>query len=211
MHRSISLLVGCILSSLCVAAVAQTPTKRQIDRSFTATSNNCSDVRWSEEMLSQYPDIEAACQAVLERDGKKYIKFDATVRRAHDRGRELDIDVRNGGRVHLRPEGDTNIVINGRSMRIADLQQGDRLTFYVPEDRVEAHFYDEDRTPATAAAQAVTIPMSPARDVEEAQPQERERMAAALPATASALPFLAFVGMLSLGLGGILTMLRLRR
>jgi hypothetical protein len=184
-----------------MSATAQT----SIDRTFTTTSNDCDDVEWSEEMLSTYPDIGEACQSVEERDGKKFVKFEGIVRQNRDRGTSVDVDFKDGSRVNLTPPEGTQIYMNGRSTSVASLRRGDQLTFYVPEDRVIAHFFAEEPTSARPA-QVVTVPMAPAQVGEE-----RERMAASLPSTASGMPLIALFGMLTLAVGVGLTVVRLRQ
>ena len=39
----------------------------------------CSEVKYSSEFLSKYPDAPAACLEAIEKDGKRYAKFTARV------------------------------------------------------------------------------------------------------------------------------------
>ncbi len=174
-----------------------------IDRSFTTTSNDCKDVQWSEEMQQRYPDIDSACQSVEERNGKKYVRFDGTVRSAS--ASELDINFRGGGRVQMQPPAGTQIYMNGKQIPVSDLRRGDRLTFYVPEDRMTAQFYPDEQLANTQESQAVSMPIAAA---EQATPEDSEDRMAMLPSTASPLPWLALSSLLLLGVAGALRLLR---
>ena len=170
-----------------------------IDRSFTTTSNDCDDVQWSEEMQERYPGIGSACRSVEERNGKKYVKFEGTVRSA--RASVLDVDFAGGGRVQMEPPEGTTVYMDGEPIPVSDLRRGDRLTFYVPEDRMTAQFYPDEQLANTQESQAVNVPIAAAAQATE-QEEEPDRMAGVLPSTASGLPWVAVSGLLMLGIAG---------
>lgn len=176
-----------------------------IDRSFSTTSNNCDDVQWSEEMQQRYPDIDSACQSVEERNGKKYVRFEGTVRSAS--ASELDVNFRGGGRVQMQPPAGTQIYMNGKQIPVSELRRGDRLTFYVPEDRMTAQFYPDEQLANTQESQAVNVPIAAAAQSTEPEQDDRDRMAM-LPSTASALPWLGLSGLLMLAVAGMLRAIR---
>lgn len=196
--------ISFVASMWAFAASAQS----SIDRSFTTTSNNCDDVQWSAEMREKYPDLGSACRSVEERNGKKYVKFEGDVRGTRDRGSAIDIDFRGGGRVQMQPPEGTRIYMDGKQIAVADLKRGDRLTFYVPEDRMTAQFYPDEKLAATEESDAVNVPIAVAQQATPAE--EREEMASTLPSTASALPLLGLAGLLMLGLAATLRRLRHR-
>lgn len=177
-----------------------------IDRSFTTTSNNCDDVEWSAEMQERYPDIDAACQSVEERNGKKYVRFEGTVRSAS--ASELDVNFKGGGRVQMDPPEGTKIYMNGKQIPVSDLRRGDRLTFYVPEDRMTAQFYPDEQLANTQESQAVNVPIAAAEQATE--DEESNQMAAMLPSTASELPWLGLSSLLMLAIAGTLRRFRRR-
>src|SRR4029077_6995854 len=129
-------------------------------RPFTATGNTCSTVTWSQDALQKYPTIGAACQDVMQRDGKSYVKFTGEVVGVADGGRKLTIDFK-GGRVFTvsAPEN-MNVSINKQRTRVRDLRRGDQLSFYIPQDRLTVlDVFDGDAT--TAAVQELPIEPTP--------------------------------------------------
>jgi hypothetical protein len=177
-----------------------------IDRSFTTTSNNCDDVQWSEEMRQRYPDIDSACRSVEERNGKKYVRFEGTVRSAS--ASKLDVDFRGGGRVQMEPPEGTQIYMNGKQIPVSDLRRGDQLTFYVPEDRMSVQFYPDEQLANTQESQAVNVPIAAAQ---QTTPRDDEDRMAMLPSTASPLPWLGLASLFMLALGGTLRLFRRQR
>lgn len=193
------LMGGLAVSFVAVSALAQT----SVDRSFKTTSNDCSAVVWSDAALKAYPTIASACQAVEERDGKKYVKFEGRVARNINRGEQLAINFKDASEMTVTPPANTVLYVNGRKTPVSQLQRGDELKFYVPEDRLAAQFH-EDNTPQT---QYVVVPIVYREIIREEVPERT----ASLPSTASELPLVALSGMLLLGLGAGLSLYRLRR
>lgn len=180
-----------------------TASAQHTDRSFTTTSKDCSGLHWSESALKQYPNLASACQSVEEHDGVTYVKFSATVLRARNHGKELTLAVKDGGDVTVAMPAETELSINGRVTPISNLQRGDQLNFYVPENRLAAQFYAENQTPAQAAP-TIVAPFEPTVT------ERREQVAERLPGSASEFPLFALSGFVLLGFGAGLTALRLR-
>lgn len=197
MNARTRVVTACLLSCTVFAAFAQT----SVDRSFTTTAKNCDGVKWSAKALATYPTIASACQAVEERDGKNYVKFEGTVKRNANEGKQLTVNFKDGGEVTLTPPPETTLYVDGRRTPVADLKRGDKLSFYISEDRFVAQL-PSDETPT---AQFVAAPIAPA-----APSEGDEQMAAALPATASPLPLLGLCGFIVLGAGAVLTLFRRR-
>jgi hypothetical protein len=170
-----------------------------VDRSFTAVANDCNSITWSEQALATYPTIASACQGVEERNGKKYVKFEGTLKKNVNRGQQLVVNFKDGGEVTLSPPPETNLYVNGKKTPVSDLERGSDLKFYIAEDRLAAQFPETE----TQTARLVIIPI-----VVHEQPEER---LASLPSTAGPLPLVALGGLLSLGLGGLLSFYRRRR
>lgn len=202
MRSHFAVATGAALSFAAACAFAQS----NVDRSFTTTSNDCDAVQWSQAMQERYPDIGSACQSVEERNGKKYVKFEGTVRSASNQGSTLDIDFKGGGRVQMEPPENTKIFMEGEQIPVAELKRGDRLTFYVPEDRMTAQFYPDEQLATAQDSQAVNVPIAAAQ--QDTVDEEPERVARTLPSTASELPWIAFSGFLMLGVAGALRWLR---
>jgi hypothetical protein len=188
------------LSTVCLIACASAATAQtSTDKSFTAVSNNCDSVTWSEKSLATFPTIAAACQGVEERNGKRYVKFSAKVERVVNRGQQLVLNFKDGGKVTLTPPPETKLSINGKKSSVADLERGSQLNFYIAEDRLAAQFPE---TPEIETTRMVIVPILIHDD--------SERLAS-LPSTAGPLPLLALGGFLSLGLGGLLRLYLRRR
>jgi len=198
MRGSSLLLSGLVASVLATAAVAQT----SIDRSFTTVSKDCPGIQWSAEALKAYPNIAKACQAVEERNGKTYVKFAGTVERNINRGEQLKINFRDGDTLTLSPPANTTLYVNGKETPVANLQRGDSLQFYVPEDQFVAQVAEND-TPQT---QYVVVPI-----VYREVVREPEQSAAVLPDTAGELPLVALSGLMLLGLGAGLSIARMKK
>lgn len=182
-----------MVSAACLLACASAATAQtSVDRSFKAVSNDCSSVQWSERALATYPTIASACQGVEERNGKKYVKFEGTLKKNVNRGEQLVVNFKDGGEVTLTPPPETSLYINGKRTPASELERGSELKFYIAEDRLAAQFPETE----TQSARLVVVPI-----VVREQPQES---LAALPSTASPLPLVALGGLLSLGLGALL-------
>ncbi len=159
--------------------------------SFTATGKTCSTVTWSQDALQKYPTIGAACQDVLQRDGKSYVKFTGEVVGVADGGRKLTIDFKGGGVFTVGAPENMNVSINKQRTRARDLKRGDQLSFYIPQDRLAVDVFDGD--PATAAVQELPIePIPPppepvaAAPAPQAEPSPPPAQAAESPPPAQA-------------------------
>jgi hypothetical protein len=177
-----------------VAALAQS----SVDRSFTAAGRECSSVHWSTTALRKYPQIAAACQEVLQRDGMAYVKFSGEIS-GNTGGRELTVKFKNAGEMTLTPPPDFNVYVGGQRVPLADLHRGDELTFYVAENRLAAQFYAEEQSPVTTT-EYVAVPI-----------EYTEQLATTLPETASKLPLIGAAGMLLVSLAALLNVRRLVR
>lgn len=171
---------------------------------FTATGQSCDQVTWSRQSLANYPQIADACQQVLQRDGKYFVKFAGEVRRVTDGGQQVTIDFRDGDLLTLTPPENLNLSINGRQTSPRDLLPGDQLNFYIPQDQLAAVFFAGQ--PETATAQ--TVPIAPPTELAAATPAPARSV---LPSTASSLPILALAGMIFVLLGAALTFRRKSR
>ncbi len=189
------LLSGFVASVLATSALAQT----SVDRSFTTVSKDCPGIQWSAEALKAYPNIAKACQAVEERDGKTYVKFAGRVEKNINKGEQLTIDFKDGDTLTLTPPANTVLYIDGKQTPVADLKRGDSLQFYVPEDQFVAQVADSQ-------TQYVVVPI-----VYREVVREPEQSAAVLPHTAGELPLVALSGLMLLGLGAGLTVVRMKK
>ena len=101
----------------------------------------CSDVKYSSEFLKKYPDAPAACIEAVEKEGKRYAKFQArvylnsadrtTVQLLNTRGDPLST-------FSFKPGPDAAVEIEGKKTKFTDLKKGEKISFYVSEDRLAA-------------------------------------------------------------------------
>ena len=175
--------------ALAAAAGVNAQTSK-VDKAFTATGSNCLEITWSPEMLAKHPKIASACQEVLQKDGKAYVRFDGEVKKVSKNGTEVQMAMKGGDTITLNPVEGRTVYIGGKKVPVKSLRPGDTLTFYIPEDRL------------TAAV--METPAAPVEEIAFAEPQvEQVAMTTTdydMPKTASSWPMLALFGVLALGL-----------
>jgi hypothetical protein len=198
-HTSM-MLKGALLVAIS-AVGAEISAQSRVDAAFTATGTNCDDVTWSSASLERYPNIASACQDVMQRDGKYYVKFEGEVRRVMNRGQQVSVNFRGGDTITLSPPENLSLTIDGRARRVRDLRPGDELTFYVPQDQLAANFFADE--PATTPPQVV--PITPP---EELLAQDNASSDEVLPTTAGVLPYGAVAGVLLLAAAALLALRR---
>jgi LPXTG-motif cell wall-anchored protein len=166
--------VALVLSLACAGtAVAQT----KVDKSFTATSKDCSGIQWSEQAVQMYPTIASACQGVEVRDGVTYVKFEGTVQKNVDNGKQLVVRFKDGGDMTLTPGPHVTVYIDNKVTPVSKLSRGDELNFHVREDRFAAQFPQD----ASPTPQYVAVPIVYRETSSTYEPEQT----AALPSTAS--------------------------
>ena len=130
-----------MVSTACLIVCASAATAQtSVDKSFTAVSKNCDGIQWSDRALATYPTIASACQSVEERNGKTFVKFQGTLKKNVNRGQQLVVNFKDGGDVTLTPPPETSFYVDGKKTKVADLQRGSELNFYIAEDRLAAQF-----------------------------------------------------------------------
>ena len=128
-----------MVSTACLIVCASAATAQtSVDKSFTAVSKDCSGIQWSQRALTMYPTIGSACQSVEERNGKTFVKFQGTLKKNVNRGEQLVVNFKDGGDVTLTPPPETSFYVDGKKTKVADLQRGSELNFYIAEDRLAA-------------------------------------------------------------------------
>jgi hypothetical protein len=182
-------------AAVALAATAGVFAQSSTDRAFTANGTDCLQVNWSAETLDKYPAIASACQEVMQKDGKTYVKFDGEVKKVAKGGTEVVMKMKGGKQdLVLNPPEGRMVVMGGKKVPVKSLRPGDTLTFYVPEDRFVAAVME------TPAAPVEEIPLS-APVVEQVAMTTTDY---SMPHTASSWPMLALGGLLALGLAGVL-------
>lgn len=193
-----------ICSAVALAAAAAA-SAQATSPAFTASGTRCEDVTWSQETLAKYPKIGAACQSVMQRDGKYFVVFSGEVRTVADRGRKITVDFKGGDQVTLNPPEDMSVPIDGRATRVRDLRRGDVLNFYVPQERFVAQFPE-----GTAVSVPIRIAPAASERVALVPGATMRSTAPQLPKTASELPAFGLAGLLLAAFGATLTTLRRR-
>ncbi len=180
-----------LAAAVALAATAGVFAQSSVDKAFTANGQNCLEIAWSAETLAKYPKIASACQEVLQKDGKTYVKFEAEVKKVAKQGTELTVAAKGGNTVTLHPVEGRTVYINGKKTPVKSLRPGDTLTFYIPEDRFVAAVME---TP-TSPVEEIAITPEPA--VEQVASTE-------MPSTASSWPLLALFGGLAIGFAAVM-------
>lgn len=179
-----------------VAAIAAAP-------EVQAQTVNCSDVQFTDRVLSQFPDAPNFCLDVVEKDGRPFARFNAEFvrRRGADEAvlRFRSADGRLNSPVSITvPEGQT-VRLGGRDRRLRDLQRGDTLSVYLPSDRFELASADSDQEFVTLAIAFFPLSLAPA-----------DNSSAMLPSTASPMPLIGLVGGLFIVMGAGISWIRRR-
>ena len=104
----------------------------------------CTDFKWSQAFLKKYPKAPAACLEGRVYKGVKYGKFDAkvyinslpdfiTFTFVNAAGDEMP-----GATMSVKPKPGAVVYIDGKQTKPEDLKVGQKVTFWVPENRLEA-------------------------------------------------------------------------
>jgi hypothetical protein len=109
------------------------------------TSSNCiSNITFSQEFLARYPQAGGACREVKVENGQKWARFDASVTQVRRNRVTANLVNRFGktfGTIAFDAADDARVEANGRQVRFSSLRRGDKLSFWMPENRVG--FYAE--------------------------------------------------------------------
>ena len=177
-----------------------------LSQSSFAQGTSCADIVFGQAITSQFPNVQSACLDVIQREGKPYAHFQARV--VGVRGNEMRVEFKRpdgtyGRTVAFDAPASARARIAGRDYRYTDLSRGQEVDVYLPADRWEI-VVQEDPT-ANFAAPATVIAAAPIREPTPVV------AAASLPTTASWLPLLGLLGLVSLALGAIMVVLRIRQ
>ncbi|MHB1870272.1 MAG: LPXTG cell wall anchor domain-containing protein [Steroidobacteraceae bacterium] len=202
MSKTLVFTVSLVALGISTSALAQTPT----DRTFSATGTNCTDVSWSAQTLARYPRIAESCQSVMQRDGKYFVVFSGTVTRVARHGRELTVQFKDGDRITLNPPSDMMVDLAGTMTPAREMQSGQELTFYVPQDQFVAEVPQGDNVSAP-----IPIAQTEPQESANSESTSTEPQPAELPRTGTEVGVLAVGGLAFLLAGAGLTVTRRRR
>jgi hypothetical protein len=102
---------------------------------------SCSDFTYSEAFLAKYPKAPAACLEGRTYNGVNYAKFSANVTKVSSSGVTLQLLDTAGNPITpvtmMPADQKAYILVNGKQTQLIDLSQGDTVTFWVPQSRME--------------------------------------------------------------------------
>jgi len=168
----------------------------------TLAQGNCGNIQFGPSITSQFPNARNACLDVVTREGRQFAHFKGRITRVSGNQVEAEFKLPDGtyGRpVSFTPPAEQRLRIAGQTYRFRDLSRGQELDVYLPPDRWEIAVPQDPTQEFVAAATITTVVLA---DV----PQR----VAALPRTASPLPFLGLLGGLFTALGMALVGVRQR-
>ena len=135
--RMQSALVALALSAPLTGVWADTPDPDSLPKV------SCSDFKYSEAFLAKYPKAPAACLEGRTYKGVNYAKFNAKVTKVTPSGVTLQLLNVTGTPITpltIKPaDQKAYILVEGKQTRSTDLNQGDSVTFWVPQSRMEVH------------------------------------------------------------------------
>jgi hypothetical protein len=111
-----------------------------------ALAAECSDVEYHQDVLDKYPAIANACQSVIEKNGKSYVKVTADFI-SFRRPDKLTVNVHeNDGskeRQTIMVDSKMRVDVGGRKMKFSELPRNYKLNFSIPSDRFEMASHEE--------------------------------------------------------------------
>ncbi len=140
------------------------------------TALSCQDFKPTAEALARFPDLQGACEAVVERDGELYAQFVAVVRRVTNRSVTLNLPATDHT-FTVTPDSSARVLLGGQSSRPRDLVRGQEIRIYLATSEFAKPDIEQVALVTEEAMMIVPVVETPA-----------------LPTTASMLP--------AIGLGG---------
>jgi hypothetical protein len=102
---------------------------------------SCSDFKFSEAFLAKYPKAPAACIEGRTYKGTNYAKFTGNVTKVSSSSVTVNMLDTAGNPITpltIQPaDQQASILVEGQPTKIADLKQGQTVTFWVPQSRLE--------------------------------------------------------------------------
>jgi hypothetical protein len=132
-----SVLVACALSAPLAGVLAAPPDPESLPKV------PCSGFKYSQEFLAKYPKAPAACVEGRVYKGVDYAKFTAKVAKVSSSG--VTVQLLNTAGTPITPltikpaDQKAFILVDGKQTHMTDLKEGDSVTFWVPQSRMEVH------------------------------------------------------------------------
>jgi len=126
-----------LVTTLSVAMTVAAPTR--------TPAPGCDDLVWSAQVLAVNPDIRESCQGVYVRNDTFYAKVSIQLTKVRGDRLSFRPQLRDGtlGKLRsIRVDSKWRAAIDGRSYRAGELQPGQVLSVYVPEDRFALAVHD---------------------------------------------------------------------
>jgi hypothetical protein len=164
---------------------------------------SCSNAQFDARVLERFPKVREACLDVIDHDGHPYAVFKADLLRVTAKGVQIRPALPGGSRAEARfvqVHPDRRVLIEGKPYRFDELALGQELTVYI---RVTE--------PLVAVAPADTGDASWDLAPLEVIEQPAQVVAAEMPHTAGAVPYVGAVGGLLMSAGALLSLIRRRR
>ena len=101
----------------------------------------CADLKFGAALLAKYPQAPAACLEGREYKGKRYAKFHAEVYVSDLAFMTVKLLNASGEMVtafSIKPRRDQRVHVDGVDKKFSDNRVGERLTFWVTENRMAA-------------------------------------------------------------------------
>ena len=120
---------GLIRRTGCLAAAALLSSTMAWAAESGAQSSalTCADFVPTEAALERFPDLEGACEDVVERDGELYALFRAVVRRAGSQTVTLYLPATDHT-FRVEPNSDARVLMGGSKVRMRQLQRGQEVS-----------------------------------------------------------------------------------
>jgi hypothetical protein len=202
-------LTAALLGVAVVAAAGAQAEQQQRFPTERAQPVSCSEVNWNQEMLQNHPGLIQACREVVVSDGRTWARFEARFVRVDPDGQVVfsvrDQRDRSLEEVMLMPAAGQVAYIDNRATPFRQLRTTDAISLYVPEGE-----YGFATEPGVPSDQLATVVAPGTARVAEPTVAQRDPLPTVLPRTASALPWVAFAGLMALFGGLSLTWLRRR-
>jgi hypothetical protein len=171
--RRLLALAGFSLFSLLSAATTHAAESESQPSALT-----CADFKPTPEAIERFPDLQGACEAVVERNGELYAQIVAVVRRVTNRSVTLNLPATDHT-FTIHPDSSARVLLGGQNARIGDLVRGQEIRIYLATSEFAKPDIEQVALVTEEAMMIVPVVETPA-----------------LPTTASMLP--------ALGLGGVI-------
>ena len=136
MKKTIGALVGATIALPLTIGIALADSPMASDKKIA-----CSEVKYSSEFLKKYPDAPAACIEAVEKNGKRYAKFQARVYLNSKDRTTVELLNTRGDRLStfsFKPSAEGGVHVGDKQVKFHDLKPGEKISFYVSEDRLTA-------------------------------------------------------------------------